>query len=43
MPIVFRVVSQEKYEAWLADAKKKYAAAPSADTYADAAATAIRQ
>ena len=32
MPIAFRVVSQEKYQAWLADAKKKYAAAPSADT-----------
>ena len=43
MPIVFRVVSQEKYDAWLADAKKKYAAAPSADTYADAGAPAIRQ
>jgi cytochrome c oxidase subunit II len=28
MPIVFRVVSQDKYQAWLADAKKKYAAAP---------------
>ena len=25
MPIAFRVVSQEKYEAWLADAKKKFA------------------
>ena len=30
MPIVFRVVSEEKYQAWLADAKKKFAAAPSA-------------
>ena len=25
MPIAFRVVSQEKYDAWLGDAKKKYA------------------
>ena len=25
MPIVFRVVSQDKYDAWLADAKKKFA------------------
>jgi cytochrome c oxidase subunit 2 len=41
MPIAFRVVSQEKYDAWLADAKKKYAAAPSAVSVADAAA--IRQ
>ncbi len=30
MPIAFRVVSQEKYEAWLVDAKKKYASADSA-------------
>ncbi len=27
MPIAFRVVSEEQYEAWLADAKKKYASA----------------
>ena len=27
MPIAFRVVSEEQYSAWLADAKKKYAAA----------------
>ena len=25
MPIAFRVVSEEKYTAWLTDAKKKYA------------------
>jgi cytochrome c oxidase subunit 2 len=25
MPIAFRVVSQDKYDAWVADAKKKYA------------------
>jgi len=35
MPIVFRVVSQEAYTAWLADAKKKFASAlPPADSYA---------
>ena len=27
MPIAFRVVSEEQYEAWLADAKKKFASA----------------
>lgn len=43
MPIVFRVVSQEKYQAWLADSKKKFAAAPSAISVADAGATEIRQ
>ncbi len=26
MPLAIRVVSQEKYAAWLADAKKKFAA-----------------
>jgi cytochrome c oxidase subunit 2 len=35
MPIAFRVVSQDEYEAWLADAKKKYAAAESAVRVAD--------
>ena len=30
MPIVFRVVSQDKYDAWLADAKKKFALGGSA-------------
>ena len=29
MPIVFRVVSQEKYAAWVAEAKKKFASAAS--------------
>jgi cytochrome c oxidase subunit II len=29
MPIAFRVVSQEQYDAWLLDAKKKYASADS--------------
>jgi cytochrome c oxidase subunit II len=37
MPIVFRVVSDDKYQAWLVDAKKKFAAAPSAISIADAA------
>ncbi len=37
MPIAFRVVSQEKYAAWLAAAKKKFAAAasPAPIRYAD--------
>ena len=43
MPIVFRVVSDEKYQAWLADSKKKFAAAPSAVSVADAGATEVRQ
>jgi len=43
MPIVFRVVSDEKYQAWLADAKKKFAAAPSAVSVADAGAVDVRQ
>lgn len=39
MPIAFRVVSQDQYQAWLKDAKKKYASAPSdALTFADASA-----
>ncbi len=38
MPIAFRVVSDDKYQAWLADAKKKFAAVttPSAISVADA-------
>ena len=36
MPIVFRVVSDEKYQAWLADSKKKFAAAPSPTSLAAA-------
>jgi cytochrome c oxidase subunit 2 len=43
MPIVFRVVSEEKYQAWLGDAKKKFAAAPSAISVADAETPATRQ
>jgi cytochrome c oxidase subunit II len=43
MPIVFRVVSDEKYQAWLADAKKKYAAAPTNVSVADAGGAEIRQ
>ena len=35
MPIAFRVVSQEAYKAWLADAKKKFASARSATRLAD--------
>jgi cytochrome c oxidase subunit II len=37
MPIAFRVVSDDKYQAWLADAKKKFAAGPSAISVAAAA------
>ena len=37
MPIAFRVVSQEKYDAWLADAKKKYGAAASSSQFASVA------
>ena len=43
MPIAFRVVSQDKYEAWLTDAKKKFAAAPSAVRLAASADEATRQ
>jgi len=43
MPIAFRVVSQDKYEAWLADAKKKFAAAPSAIRVAASADETTRQ
>ena len=42
MPIAFRVVSEQAYAAWLNDAKKKFASAPTDVTVADAAA-AIRQ
>ncbi len=37
MPIAFRVVSQEKYDAWLVEAKKKYSAAPSSSQFASVA------
>ena len=42
MPIAFRVVSQEKYEAWLADSKKKFASADSAVQLAGAEDSALR-
>ena len=32
MPIVFRVVSEDDYDAWLADAKKKFASANASDS-----------
>jgi cytochrome c oxidase subunit 2 len=35
MPIAFRVVSEQDYADWLAQAKKRYAAAPSHDQYAE--------
>ena len=41
MPIAVRVVSEQKYQAWVADAKKKFAATPSSSDFADNAA--IRQ
>jgi cytochrome c oxidase subunit 2 len=43
MPIVFRVVSQEKYQAWLVDAKKKYASAPNPVSVADSGPAAPQQ
>jgi cytochrome c oxidase subunit II len=39
MPIEFHVVSDDQYQAWLADAKKKFAAAPSPVSVADASTT----
>jgi hypothetical protein len=41
MPIAVRVVSDQKYQAWVEEAKKKFAAAPSPNDFADNAA--IRQ
>ncbi len=38
MPIAFRVVSQDEYTAWLAQAKKKFASAPAPVHYAENAA-----
>jgi len=38
MPIAVRVVSEQQYQAWVAEAKKKFAAVPSSNDYADAAA-----
>ena len=43
MPIAFRVVSEDKYKAWLVDAKKKFAAAASAIRLADADGASMRQ
>ena len=40
MPIAFRVVSEDKYQAWLADAKKKFAGGAERDLpVADAGAS----
>jgi cytochrome c oxidase subunit II len=39
MPIAFRVVSEDKYQAWLADAKKKFAAVESPVSVADASSS----
>jgi cytochrome c oxidase subunit 2 len=39
MPISIRVVSEQQYQAWLADAKKKFAALPPSNEFADNAAT----
>jgi heme/copper-type cytochrome/quinol oxidase subunit 2 len=36
MPIAFRVVSEQDYADWLAQAKKKFAAVPAASQYAEA-------
>jgi cytochrome c oxidase subunit 2 len=36
MPVVIRVVSEEKYKLWLAEAKKKFASAPSRQRFAAA-------
>ena len=43
MPIVFRVVSDEKYQAWLADSKKKFASAPDPVSLANAEAALTAQ
>ena len=40
MPIAVRVVSEQQYQAWLVDAKKKYASVPSETTFAEADAPA---
>jgi cytochrome c oxidase subunit 2 len=39
MPIAFRVVSEEQYQAWLTQAKGKFASTPNSVTFADASAT----
>ena len=43
MPIAFRVVSQDKYDAWLADAKKKFAISQADGPTAVVAAAATAQ
>lgn len=43
MPIAFRVVSEDKYKAWLVDAKKKFAGADSATRFASADGAAARE
>ena len=43
MPIAFRVVSEEKYQAWLADSKKKFASVEGKPVLASAEDTAPRQ
>jgi cytochrome c oxidase subunit 2 len=43
MPIVFRVVSEDRYKAWLVDAKKQFAAAGSAIRLANADAASASQ
>jgi cytochrome c oxidase subunit II len=43
MPIAFRIVSDDKYQAWLADAKKKFAEAGSNISVADASTEAPHQ
>ena len=40
MPIAVRVVSEQQYQAWVADAKKKFASAPAETTFAEAGAAA---
>jgi len=35
MPISIRVVSEQQYQAWIADAKKKFAEVPASNSYAD--------
>ena len=43
MPIVFRVVSEDKYKEWLAKTSKEFAANSSSIQFADADASALRQ
>ena len=43
MPIAFRVVSEEKYQAWLQDAKKKFASAEAPSKLAAADDAILRQ